>query len=262
MGGVSPAPYLTVVSHWPSVVVDRHANGHRPGCAPVIRNAARAQADGQRPPPAAPAPLAPAAPALPAPAAPALPVPDAPAEPAPPSLLVPAADEPGVMQSSVSEADALVLASRCTCPGGQLAEDLLSEALLPMEPPLTEEDDPVLGDVALGEVVLGEVVADEPEAGELEYDPLDCANAPEQSASRALAVAAASRLSFIRWTPFRNFSWACAPAFCSAHVALRARAVPEAAYGRVVCASAELPLSRPRSIACWISCGSAGLVKW
>ena len=73
----------------------------------------------------------------------------------------------------------MVEAPPIVVPGGQLA-------LLPP------------GVVAPAELLPGELAL-----GELEYDPLDCAIAPAENASSALAVAAASILSFIRDAPFK-----------------------------------------------------------
>jgi hypothetical protein len=96
-------------------------------------------------------------------------------------------------------------------PGGQSAATLEPEAALLLGELLSEEL--VLGELVLGEVVLGELVSEELVLGELvlgelEY-PLDCAIAPAENASSALAVAAASNLSFI-WDSFQEHHWKCA----------------------------------------------------
>jgi hypothetical protein len=158
--------------------------------------------------PAAPVPLVPEAPvplvpAAPVPLVPAAPLPLAPPtepadEPLPAEL--PESDEPAGWQSPVIAELPLEVAGRLL-PGGQSAEELLPEAPLPSDP-LAPLEELSLGELVLGELVLGEVVADEPE-GEL-IEPLDCANAADESASSALAVAAASKLSFICQDSFRT----------------------------------------------------------
>jgi hypothetical protein len=134
----------------------------------------------------APVPLVPAAP---------LPL-EPPSEPADEPLPAepPASDEPAGGQSPlIAELPLEVLPEPLpeVLPGGQFAD----------EPPAAP---------LLGELVLGEVVADESE-GELDeepegelIEPLDCASAADESASSALAVAAASRLSFMCQDSFRT----------------------------------------------------------
>lgn len=138
-------------------------------------------------------------PALPAPAPPA-------PEPLSPELLAPAAppeeplDEPpadelegpplseeaaGGQSLLIDELPALpLLGDSDLLPGGQSAAAL--EELLPGAPL-----------VALDELLSDELVLGELAPGELEYEPFDCAKAPQDSASNAPAVAAASKLSFI-----------------------------------------------------------------
>ncbi len=81
-------------------------------------------------------------------------------------------------------------------PGGQFEAAVEPEALLLGE---LVSDELGLGELLSDELVLGELVL-----GELEYEPLDCAIAPAENASSALAVAAASNLSFMRGTPFQG----------------------------------------------------------
>jgi hypothetical protein len=170
-------------------------------------------------------PLVPAAPVLPVSAAP-LPLapPTEPAdEPLPAEL--PESDEPPGGQSPLIAELPLegVELVELLAPGGQFADELLPEA------PLAPLDESPLGEVVLGEVVAdesaGELV-DEPE-GEL-MEPLDCAAAADESASSALAVAAASKLSFMGRTPSGRCGWNGTQRSRIARVLSRARPVPAA----------------------------------
>ena len=156
-------------------------------------------------------------------------------------------------------------------PGGQSAAALVPPALLLGE--LVVSDELVLGELVPGELVLGELVADELVLGEAapdepEYEPLDdCAIAPAERASRALAVAAASRLSFMRVTPSGKASiemrgWDRAQASI-AHPPFRASDVP-ATCGKLSRCGAQCSRrgsSSDASSACsWPR--SAGFTRW
>jgi hypothetical protein len=167
----------------------------------------------------APVPLVPAA-SLPL--VPAAPLPLAPGEPADEPLPAepPASDEPAGGQSPlIAELPLeLVELEELALPGGQFAA----------EPPL------LLGELLLGELVLGEVVAEESEGelveepeGEL-IEPLDCAAAADESASSALAVAAASRLSFMCQDSFRTLWLEFARDACAS----RASSIEQGAFQR------------------------------
>jgi hypothetical protein len=201
MGGVSPTPYLTVVSYWPAVVGNRQpANSEAqppppapPAPAPPAPPAPAPPAPAP-PAPAPPAPAAPAAPAPPAPAAPALPAPLVPPA-APESLPPPPASLPLPGWQSAALADWPVVEAEVRFAGGQSAAELLPEAPLPSAL-FVAPDELVLGELVLGEVTLGE---------ELDEELPVCAFAPYDIANSALAVANARYLSFMRGL-LRNIS--------------------------------------------------------
>jgi len=157
----------------------------------------------------------------------------------------------------------LVLGEAAWLPGGQSAAELeppaadgelldgeLLEELL--DPPAAPESE---------ELVLGEL-----ELGELEYEPLeDCARAPAESASSALAVAAASKLSFMLETPIqsigrcvvglarnlcgrarKNRCKACSRALRLSSADEAARRAERDAHAGVRCRSAWIRACRPR----------------
>ena len=172
----------------------------------------------------------PLVPAAPVPLVPAAPVPlvsdDEPLPAAPP-----ASDEPAGGQSPLIAELPLegVELAELPVPGGQFADEPPA-APLPSDP-LAPLDELLLGELVLGELVLGEVVADESE-GELDeepegelIEPLDCASAADESASSALAVAAASRLSFMCRDSFRTL-------WLDLRATLAHRARPESSKGR------------------------------
>jgi len=139
----------------------------------------------------------------------------------PPAEAPPESADPAGWQSPVI-AELPLEVAELLLPGGQLADELPA-APLPRDP-LAPVDELELGELLLGELLLDEGVADESE-GELVDEPLDCASAADESASSALAVAAASKLSFMCQDSFRKLwlEW---------HATLARRALPESSKAR------------------------------
>jgi hypothetical protein len=127
----------------------------------------------------------------------------------------------------------------------------LVDALPPALPLLGAADWLPGGQSAALEAALGELAV----AGSVVDDVLDCAIAAVESASSALAVAAASKLRFM----LGLLSGKGATGRASTIPFRRASGGDHCFW---FCSGAASAAVRPCSIAIWICCGSAGFVKW